>query len=147
MRFPIYGFINILILLVIFFPACQPKKRSAETVERAMQKYDRYLLHMDVDSISLLYTPDGELGKMAKGRDSIRRFLENFKKYKVLYQLSKTNLIKINGDTALQSGLYTQKVIVPVNDTVIVKGLFSANWIWMDSTGWHIQRMETQPEK
>jgi hypothetical protein len=102
---------------------------------------------MDVDSIALLYTPDGELGKMAKGRDSIRRFLENFKKYKVLSQVSKTNLINISRDTALQSGLYTQKVIVPVNDTVTVKGLFSTKWIWMDSTGWHIQRMETTPSK
>jgi hypothetical protein len=102
---------------------------------------------MDVDSISFLYTPDGELGKMARGRDSIRRFLENFKKYKVLSQVSKTNLINIHRDTALQSGLYTQKVIVPVNDTVIVKGLFSTKWIWMDSTGWHIQRMETTPSK
>jgi hypothetical protein len=45
-------------------------------MEQAMQKYDRYILKMDVDSIALLYTPDGELGKMARGRDSIRRFLE-----------------------------------------------------------------------
>jgi hypothetical protein len=81
------------------------------------------------------------------GRDSIRRFLENFKKYKVLSQVSKTNMITVSKDTALQSGLYTQKVIVPVNDTVTVKGLFSTKWIWMDSAGWHIQRMETQPTK
>jgi hypothetical protein len=116
-------------------------------VEQAMQNYDRYILKMDVDSIAWLYTPDGELGKMARGRDSIRRFLENFKKYKVLFQISKTNLIKVSKDTALQSGFYTQKVIVPGNDTVTVKGLFATKWIWMDSTGWHIQRMETQPAK
>jgi hypothetical protein len=140
-------FAGILCLTIIFFTACRPKGHSTESVEQAMQKYDRYILRMDVDSISLLYAPDGELGKMAKGRDSIRRFLGNFKKYKVLSQISKTNLININRDTALQTGLYTQKVIAPVNDTVTVKGLFSAKWIWMDSTGWHIQRMETQPAK
>ena len=134
-------------LAVMLFTACGTKGHSRETVEQAMQKYDRYILHMDVDSISQFYTPDGELGKMAKGRDSIRSFLESFKKYKVLSQQSKTNLIKMNRDTALQSGLYTQKVIVPVNDTVTMKGLFSAKWIWLDPTGWHIQRMETQPAK
>jgi hypothetical protein len=138
---------SILGLTITLFSACRSKKHNAESVEQAMQKYNRYILKMDVDSIALLYTPDGELGKMARGRDSIRRFLENFKKYKVLSQVSKTNLINISRDTALQSGLYTQKVIVPVNDTVTVKGLFSTKWIWMDSTGWHIQRMETTPAK
>src|ERR1700748_2264124 len=146
MRFPPW-FSGTIVLTIIFFAACRPKGHSTETVEQAMKKYDRYILHMDVDSISLLYAPDGELGKMAKGRYSIRRFLENFRKYKVLSQVSKTNIININRDTAIQSGLYTQKVIVTSNDTVTVKGLFSAKWIWMDSTGWHIQRMETQPAK
>jgi hypothetical protein len=147
MRFPLCRFTGILSLMIIFFTACRPKGHSTETVEQAMQKYNRYILLMDVDSIALLYTPEGELGKMAKGRDSIRRFLENFKKYKVLSQESNTNLINIHRDTALQSGLYSQKVIVPLNDTVTVKGQFSTKWIWMDSTGWHIQRMETQPTK
>jgi len=147
MRFPLFRFIGMLSLTIIFFPACRHKGHSIETVEQAMQKYNRYILKMDVDSISFLYAPDGELGKMAKGRDSIRRFLEKFKNYQVLSQVSKTNLININRDTALQSGLYTQKVIVPAKDTVTVKGLFSAKWIWLDSTGWHIQRIETQPVK
>ncbi len=147
MKFLFCRTIGILGLVITFFSACRPKEHSAESVEQAMQKYNRYILKMDVDSIALLYTPDGELGKMAIGRDSIRRFLENFKKYKVLSQISKTNLITISRDTALQSGLYTQKVIVPLNDTVTVKGLFLTKWIWMDSTGWHIQRMETTPVK
>jgi hypothetical protein len=134
-------------LSTAFLSSCQPKGHSAESVELAMQKYNRYILKMDVDSIALLYTPEGELGKMATGRDSIRRFLDNFKKYRVLSQSSKTSLINISHDTALQSGLYTQKVIVPTNDTVTVKGLFTTRWIWMDSAGWLIRRMETVPAK
>ena len=140
-------FICFFSLTISFFSSCSPKGHNTESVELAMQKYNRYILKMDVDSIALLYAPNGELGKMATGRDSIRKFLEKFKKYKVLSQSSKTSLINISHDTALQSGLYTQKVIVPVNDTVTVKGLFTAKWIWMDSAGWHIQRMETVPAK
>ena len=147
MRFLACRFVGILCLTITVFIACRPKERSTESVEQAMQKYNRYILEMDVDSIALLYAPDGELGKMATGRDSIRRFLEKFKMYKVLSQISNTNLINISKDTALQSGLYIQKVIVPPNDTVTVKGLFLTKWIWMDPTGWHIQRMETQPAK
>ena len=88
---------SILGLTITLFSACRSKEHNAESVEQAMQKYNRYILKMDVDSIAFLYTPDGELGKMARGRDSIRRFLENFKKYKVLSQVSKTNLINITG--------------------------------------------------
>ncbi len=147
MRFPFCRFAGILCLIVTIFSACRPKGHSTESVEQAMDKYNRYILKMDVDSIALLYAPDGELGKMATGRDSIRRFLEKFKNFKVLSQVSETNLITIGRDTALQSGSYIQKVIVPVNDTVTVKGLFSTQWIWMEPTGWHIQRMETVPAK
>jgi hypothetical protein len=147
MKFLVWRYIGFLCLIITPFPSCRQKERSAESVEQAMQKYNRYIQKMDVDSIALLYTPDGELGKMARGRDSIRRFLDKFKDYKVLSQVSKTNLINISRDTALQSGLYTQKVIVPVNDTVTLKGLFSTKWIWMDPAGWHIQRMETVPAK
>ena len=73
MRYPLFRRIVICVLAFILFTACRPKAHDSETVEQAMQKYDRYILHMDVDSISLLYAPDGELGKMAKGRDSIRK--------------------------------------------------------------------------
>src|SRR6476646_7050685 len=45
---------GVLGLTIIFFTACRPKGHSIETVEQAMKKYDRYILHMDVDSISLL---------------------------------------------------------------------------------------------
>ena len=104
-------FMSILGLTITLFSACRSKEHNAESVEQAMQKYNRYILKMDVDSIALLYTPDGELGKMARGRDSIRRFLENFKKYKVLSQVSKTNLINIQ-----QGYRFTIRIIYPKSD-------------------------------
>lgn len=119
--------------------------KSKSDVEHAMQKYDLLILGMNADSISLIYAPDGELGKMAKGRDSIRAFLNGFKKFRVLSQSSETNTIQINGDSAIQTGTYRQTVIIPSNDTVTVKGRFTALWIWMNRNGWLIQRMETQP--
>jgi len=39
-----------------------------------------YLQKTDADSIAYMFTPDGELGNVAKGRDSIRHFLSSFKK-------------------------------------------------------------------
>jgi len=100
---------------------------------------------MNADSIAMIYAPDGELGKMAKGRDSIRNFLNTFKKFRVLSQSSETNTIQIAGDSAVQTGTYHQTVIIPFNDTVTVKGNFTAFWIWMYNNRWLIHRMETKP--
>ena len=140
-------------LLFAILPVCicvvngSAQSKSKSGVERAMQKYDQLILGMNADSISLIYAPDGELGKMAKGRDSIRIFLEGFKKFRVLSQSSKTNTIQINGDSAMQTGTYRQTVIVPSKDTVTVRGGFTAWWIWMNMDGWLIKRMETQPAR
>ena len=112
-----------------------------------MNQYDHYIQSMDVDSIALLYSPDGDLGNMAHGRDSIRKFLDKFKNFKVLSQTSTTESIKSMRDSTLQKGIYHQTVIVPVNDTVTVKGEYNATWVWLSKVGWHLKRMETKPIK
>jgi Domain of unknown function (DUF4440) len=141
-----YNTYTLYLLISVCLFACNNRTHKDKAdVEKSMQAYDRMILKMDVDSISLLYTPDGDLGNMAHGRDSIRRFLYKFKNFKVLSQVSNTDSISIMYDTAVQMGTYRQKVIVPVNDTVSVKGLFTAKWIWSDEGGWHIKHMETQP--
>jgi len=121
----------------------QYKTRMA--VDSAMKRYDHLILGMNADSIAQIYTQDGELGKMAKGRDSIRNFLQGFKNFRVLSQTSETNSISLEGDSALQKGTYRQTVIIPSKDTVTVKGNFTAFWIWNPVYGWQIRRMETQP--
>jgi hypothetical protein len=139
-----YGFISLL-FIVIFFSANAQNKTEAG-VEQAMKTYDRFILSMNTDSIAMLYAPDGELGKMAKGRDSIRSFLNRFKDFRVLSQNSETNKISIEKDSAIQTGSYRQTVIIPSRDTVSVKGNFTAFWIW-SGKGWQIRRMETVPSK
>ncbi len=108
-----------------------------------MHHYDNLILKLDADSIALLYTPDGKLGDIATGRDSIRKFLSSFKNVTVLSQSSLTTSIYLNKDTAVQKGTYTQTDIVG-KDTIHVKGEYTATWQWMRKNGWHIKRMETK---
>lgn len=135
----------IFLLVPSFYFSCTSSKHSASTVEAAMHEYDRLIKNMDADSIALLYTPNGELGKMAKGRDSIRNFLLSFKDLHVLSQLSLTDSLHISKDSAYQTGTYKQIVLLNSKDTVTVKGRYFANWLWLPKTGWHIQRMDTTP--
>ena len=132
----------LMITLVIF--SCKAPHRA--DIISALHTYDRLIMEMDADSIASLYTTDGELGKVAKGRDSIRRFLLTFKKFQVLVNESTTDSIFMTGDSALQTGSYRQEVVLPSKDTAHLKGLFRASWIWKKREGWHIKKMETTPQ-
>ena len=114
-------------------------------VEKAMQQYNHLIKKMDVDSIALLYSPGGDLGTIAHGRDSIKNFLLAFKNFEVLSQSSVTNSIDIKRDSAIQTGTYIQIAITPKKDTITVKGEFTATWQWIPHNGLHIKRMMTKP--
>ena len=143
---PRLSFLLITLMLGLLF-SCNTSKHSEASVRSAMQLYDHYIQKLDADSIALLYTPDGDLGTIAHGRDSIRKFLLNFKNVNVLSQHSTTESIKITGDSSLQKGKYQQVVVVAEKDTITVKGEYTASWQWIPRSGWHIKRMETKPIK
>ena len=138
-RFFIFTVFALMMLL------CCKQQHNQKEVELAMKQYDHLIQKMDMDSIALLYTADGDLGSMAHGRDSIRKFLAGFKNMKVLSQISTSDSTTINADTALQKGFYKQTVIVSANDTVRVKGAYTATWLWVPENGWLIKKMETKP--
>ena len=123
---------------------CKTNHNSSGIID-GMSHYDRLLEKMDFDSIALQYTPDGELGDVAKGRDTIRNFLKKFSEYRVLSNNSITDSIKIFGDTAIQKGTYKQVTILPTKDTAHIKGQFETHWIWNPKDGWKISRMTTKP--
>ena len=138
--FPLYIALCLLMICIAWIP---PHKN--QEIESAMNQYNRYILSMNTDSIASIFTPDGDLGDVAHGRDSIKRFLYRFKEFRVLSQTSATNMISLSGDSALQKGMYWQTTIVPPNDTVHVKGSFTTRWIWLNESGWRIKRIDTQP--
>ena len=128
----------------IFLLSCTNTRHNKSEVESAMKHYDNLILKLDADSISMLYTPDGNLGDFAIGRDSIKKFLSSFKNVRVLSQISATKSIVIVRDTAIQKGTYTQADLVSGKDTVKVKGEYTARWQWIRKKDWHIKRMTTK---
>jgi hypothetical protein len=112
-----------------------------------MKYYDHLIQKLNADSIALLYTPNGKLGDVATGRDSIRKFLSSFKNVQVLSQKSITTSIIMYNDSATQKGTYIQTDILSGKDTIVVKGEYTAHWLWIKREGWHINHMETIPIK
>ena len=134
-----------LIITFLFLLSCNTSMHTRLSVESAMKQYDHLIQKLDADSIALLYTPDGMLGDITRGRDSIRKFLSSFKNIQVLSQVSTTTSIEINHDTAIQKGNYRQTDVISEKDTVRIKGEFTAKWVLLKNQGWHIKRMDTKP--
>src|SRR5690348_4226579 len=97
------------------------QKHNNKEIEAAMLEYDRLIQKMDADSIALMYSRDGDLGNIAHGRDSIRKFLLTFRNVKVIYQSSATDSIQLNGISATQFGSYKQVAVINEKDTARLK--------------------------
>jgi len=134
-----------LIVTLTVFDCCNMHNKKHE-IELALKTYDRLVLKMDADSIAMMYTVDGELGDIARGRDSIKKFLSKFVNVKALAASSSSDRIEITNDTALQSGKYEQIDLVNNKDTVNPKGTYVAKWIWNKEEGWRIRSMATKPQ-
>lgn len=134
-------------LLLASLFSCATTKPDKQGVELAMRRYDGLIKKVDAEAIALLFTPDGNLGNVAIGRDSIRRFLDRFKSMKVLRQQSTTTGIDMKGDTSFQTGYYQQTVIISAKDTISVHGDYKATWLWSPPNGWLLKKMITMPKK
>ncbi len=110
-----------------------------------MQQYDKLLQKMDADSISKMFTPNGQLADIATGRDSIKRFLSSFENIQVLAVSSTTTSIELNNDTALQKGMYYQTAVMNQTDTAKLKGEYTTSWQWIPDEGWRIRKITTKP--
>ena len=138
-------FYNITIVILLCIQSSCKNQHNRAGVEAAMKQYDHLIKKLDADSISLLYTPNGKLGDVAQGRDSIKRFLASFTNVRVLSQVSSTKSIDMYGDSATQKGNYQQMDLIAEKDTVRVNGEYTAHWEWVPSNGWHIKYMVTKP--
>jgi hypothetical protein len=127
--------------------SCTDSRKSKSGVESAMKRYDNLILKTDADSISMLFAPDGNLGNIAFGRDSIKKFLLSIKNIRVLSQSSVVSTIDLAGNYAFQKGTYNQTALISEKDTVKVKGEFTAKWQWISHNGWFINQMITKPIK
>lgn len=131
------------VVITLLIISCN-KKHNNDEIEAAMKNYDRQIQNMNADSIAMLFTPDGNLGDMVFGRDSIRSFLATFKNVHVLSTISTTGSIELNADSSTQVGSYQQVDIIDNKDTIHVKGSYTAKWKWISGQGWLIKKMTTK---
>lgn len=125
----------------------QGSREDDMRVTLALQKYQLATLRMDTPAVVALFTPDAtiahELQTPIAGRDSIRRFLESFAKYKMrAYTMIVTSKFVV-GDSATQTGTYEQTVRPPDGKEVHVRGTFNAVWARQSDKRWLLSRLRT----
>lgn len=141
-------FAAIIACFLLFCAACTKQQNEQQRLSEALKHYNRLLTAQNADSLAQMYTPDGEMlgnGKLAAfGRDSIRSFLASFSNIEVASNEMPVDSVRINGNTALQFGTYKQTAIINKQDTVRVKGEFTATWQRNEAGAWFLKRMETR---
>jgi ketosteroid isomerase-like protein len=133
--------------IISLFWNCSENKE--QLVKDRMHYYDSQIVTMNASAISQIYSEDGMMldpnGKVIqKGRKSIKNFLKTFQNMKVLHNNSVSEKIEIKGDSAFQSGMYTQVAVVD-QDTFNISGKFVAKWCWDQKGNLLLKEMQTIP--
>ncbi|MBS1510399.1 MAG: hypothetical protein JST86_06155 [Bacteroidetes bacterium] len=135
-----------MLFLFGLFASCSSGRHSQQAVIKAMHHYDQSLILQDEAKIAACFTPDGDLGTVAHGRDSIQQFLTRFRNIKVIAQQSVVEKVTLYKDSVLMTGTYKQSDIILPKDSITVSGSFTATWFWIKGKGWHIKKMFTTPD-
>ena len=97
----------------------------------------------DANGIADIYTKDGIFTDRARGRDSIRAFIERSKHIRVLDHASTTLNIHIEDGNATQDGVYNQVAVIN-GDTIKTEGKFTTEWT-KEEGRWRIRKLTTRP--
>ncbi len=112
---------------------------------KSLKQYDNFILQNNADSIAAMFLPNGNLGNMAIGRDSIFKFLLKFKNIKVLATRTVSRQLISEGEAIHQLGQYTQTAVLPHGDTIRVKGKIDLWWSKNNHGIWALQKVLTAP--
>jgi len=142
MKFTLYPLFPTILIFNLFLFSCNTQNHNKSEIESAISNYDRVLVKRNADSITMLFTPDGNFGKGAHGKKELREVFDYISSaHRILYHHSTSDTITISGNTSIQKGTFNEVIIHPENDTSNDGGKYIANWVWLPKQGWLIKRM------
>ena len=123
--------------------------KDEKGVISSLQRYDRYLLTLDADSVASIFAENGELGQEGQpsitGRETIRDYMKSFTNIKIYENRSESESIEFSGDSAVQKGKFHQRLSFH-SDTVQGSGEFNAVWVKGKDNEWLLRKMMTKPD-
>ncbi len=137
---------RLVFVFVILF-SCSVKIHQHDLLA-AFHRYNIVLITMNADSIAALFTPDGKLGSMAKGRDAIAHELKKYDFVRILSEETSADSTWLMGhDKGMIKGRYWQKdILLRSGDTVLLSGTLYETWMRINGK-WLLDSIDTKPLK
>ncbi|MDQ2868013.1 MAG: nuclear transport factor 2 family protein [Verrucomicrobiota bacterium] len=119
-------------------------------MDAALRRYSDCVLRTDSAGIAKLFAPDGVVANPGRpnivGPAAVKKFLEQFKDFKVQAYTIESKRTSVTGAIAEQVGTYRQRVRLPKKKVIEVSGRFRTVWTHTNDGRWLIRRMETTPD-
>ena len=119
-----------------------------EQIIAALERYRVAVLELDIDGEMTSFAEDAQLSQgdepTVQGRTTIRALLQAQAGFKVVGFDLRTAATRVQGPIAMQNGYYSQRIISPQHESIIVKGVFEIQWSRQPDGAWLISRLHTE---
>jgi ketosteroid isomerase-like protein len=121
---------------------------AGEQIVAALERYRLAVLEFDIEREVSSFTEDAELSQgneaVVQGRTTIRSLLTAPNSAKVIAYDLHAAATRVLGSTAIQNGVYSQRIISADHESMLVKGVFEVQWARQPDGTWLISRLHTE---
>lgn len=115
----------------------------------ALEHYRVAVLQMDYDDEIAAFADDAELSQgndpPLRGRAQIQAQILSQAAFKIVAYEIGTAVTRVQGNVAIQNGVYSQRIISPQHQSTLSKGVFEVEWSRQADGTWLISRLHTDP--
>jgi ketosteroid isomerase-like protein len=115
----------------------------------ALERYRVAVLESDIEQIVSRFTEDAQLAQgsepVVQGRTTIRALLNAQRNSKVVAYDLHVAATRVHGSSAIQNGVYSQRVISEQHESILERGVFEVQWARQQDGSWLISRLQTDP--
>jgi uncharacterized protein (TIGR02246 family) len=120
---------------------------AGEQIIAALERYRVAVLELDIENMVSSFTEDAQLAQgsepVLQGRTTIRALLNAQRNSKVVAYELHVAATRVQGSTAIQNGVYSQRIISEQHESTLARGVFEVQWARQQDGSWLISRLQT----
>ncbi len=143
-RFKASNLYRAVALLLAWAPAWG--QSAGEQVIASLEHYRLTVLDHDIEGQVSCFTEDAQLvlgsEPVLQGRTTIRALLQSQRRFNVVTYDLRTAATRVSGSSAVQNGVYSQRIASAQASPTLAKGVFEAQWSRQQDGSWLISRLQ-----
>jgi ketosteroid isomerase-like protein len=137
-----------IVLLSIGWHAAAWGQTAGEQIIAALEHYRVAVLESNIEDAVASFTEDAQLSEgsepVVQGRTTIRALLRAQRNIKVVAYDLHAAATRVQGSTAIQNGVYSQRRLSQQQQSTLVRGVFEVQWARQQDGSWLINRLRTE---